>query len=164
MGLDTAVIIALITAIGAAISSVYATLVSRRKQDAEATARIVEATASLLDDLRNQIVDNRNDSQQRITILQTANDEQAQQIAILHETVTKALVRIDVLEVDNERLKEANRELVRKLDRYKMKVETLDEISKILSKAIITTQELTELLQQMLDLIVAANNSPQDDA
>ena len=157
--MDTTVLIALITAIGGAISGLYAAFISRKKQDAEATARIVEATTSLLDDLRNQLVNDRNESNQRITLLQDKNEDQAEQIAVLHETVTKALIRIDVLEVDNKRLKEANRELGNKLERYRMKSETLDEVAKILGKAIETTQQLAELLQHMLDLIVLTNKT-----
>ena len=93
----------LVIAVLAFLSAVYATVQGRKLRDADAASKIAEAASKLLDDLREQVI-----------YLGNRVKEQDHQIGILHQTLTKAMGRIDILEMENTTLKAANVELRRK--------------------------------------------------
>jgi len=94
---------ALVIAILAFMSGIYATYQSRKVRDADAASKIAGAASVLLDDLREQVIS-----------LGNRVKEQDHQIGIVHETLTKAMKRIDMLERENTMLKDANIELRKK--------------------------------------------------
>ncbi len=93
----------IVVAILAALPGIYATYQGKKSQDADAASKIAEAASKLLDDLREQVI-----------FLGNRVKEQDLQIAIVHETLTKAMARIDILEQENQMLRTANVALRRK--------------------------------------------------